>query len=57
MVLAPATKDKDSDELKGAVDIDGQRSRGVFYRRGDGRIMMFLKAPQIKELRSAKSIT
>jgi hypothetical protein len=57
VVLAPATRDKNSDELKGAIDIDGRSTRGVFHRRDDGRIMTFLKAPQIKKLRSAKSIT
>jgi hypothetical protein len=45
------------DEMKGVLEIDAQSARGSFYRRDDGRIMTFLKEPQIKRLRDAKSMT
>jgi hypothetical protein len=45
------------DEMKGALEIDSQSARGSFYRRDDGRIMTFLKEPQIKRLRAAKLMT
>jgi hypothetical protein len=44
------------DEVKGAVEIDTRSTLSTFHRRDDGRIMTFLKEPQLNRLRAAKSM-
>jgi hypothetical protein len=56
VVVPTAAKGNPGDEAKGAVEIDGKATKGPFYRRDDGRVMSFLKPPQIKQLRTAKAM-
>jgi hypothetical protein len=57
VVVPIKAKAKAGDEVNGAVEIDGKSTRGKLHVRDDGRAMAFLKAPQIKSLRTAKSMT
>ncbi|ABD04765.1 hypothetical protein RPB_0053 [Rhodopseudomonas palustris HaA2] len=54
-VVVPTTLKTIPDEIKGSVELDGKAAKASFYGGDAGRVMTFLKDPQIKALRTAKS--
>jgi len=56
-LVVPTAKKPATDEVKGAIEIDGKSTKADYLSRDDGRLMTFLKAPQLKQLRAAKTLT